>query len=387
LVNLDKVLKRYQEADLILNWEKCHFMVQEGIVLGHKISEKGIEVDKVKTEVIEQIPPPTNVKGICSFLGRIGFYRIFIQNLSQIAQPLTHLLAKNAPFILMEECLQSFHTLKKALVSAPIIQPPDWHLPFEIMCDASDYAVGAVFGQSKDKKHYAISYASKTLTRPQLNYATMEKELLAVVFAIEKFRSYLVGAKVIVYTDHATLKYLLTKKDAKPRLIRWILLLQEFDLEIRDKKGVENYVTDNLSRLQFEECAKLPINDYMRDDTLLKVSTTNPCYANIMKYIVAGYIPPGANKKKIIRDSILHLWDYSYLYRVCADGLLRRCIPAFETWKILERCHSSPYGGHYGAFPTNAKVWQSDFYWPSHLFDAAVDVRGTKISIQGMQCH
>jgi hypothetical protein len=114
------------------------------------------------------------------------------------------------------------------------------------MCDASDYVVGAVLSQSKDKKHYAISYASKTLTGPQLNYATMKKELLAMVFAIKKFRSYLVGAKVIVYIDHAALKYLLMKKDAKPRLIRWILLLQEINLEIRDKNGVENSVADHL---------------------------------------------------------------------------------------------------------------------------------------------
>jgi hypothetical protein len=144
------------------------------------------------------------------------------------------------------------------------------------MYDANDYVVGAVLSQSKDKKHYAISYASKTLTRPQLNYTTMEKELLAMVFAIEKFRSFFLGTKVIVYTNHAALKYLLTKKDAKPCLIRWILLLQEFDLEIRYKKGVENSVAVHLSRLQFEESAELPINDYMRDDTLLKVSTTNP---------------------------------------------------------------------------------------------------------------
>jgi hypothetical protein len=112
-----------------------------------------------------------------------------------------------------------FHTLKKALIYASVIQPPDWHLPFEIMCDASDYAIGAVLSQSKDKKHYAISYASKSLTGPHLNYATTENDFFAVVFAIEKFRSYLVGAKVIVYTDHAALKYLLTKKDAKPCLI------------------------------------------------------------------------------------------------------------------------------------------------------------------------
>jgi hypothetical protein len=103
--------------------------------------------------------------------------------------------------------------LKKALISAPVIQPPNWYLPFEIMCEATDYAVGVVFSQLKDKMHYAISYATKTLTGPQLNYNTIEKELLTVVFAIEKFRSYLVSAKVIVYTNHAALKYLLMKKD------------------------------------------------------------------------------------------------------------------------------------------------------------------------------
>jgi hypothetical protein len=121
-------------------------MVREGIVLGHKISAKGIEVDKVKIEVIEQLPLPTNVKRIHSFLGHAGFYRRFIQNFSQIARPHTHLLVKDATFIFIEECLQSFQTLKKAHVSAPVIQPPDWHLPFEIMCDVSDYAVRAVLG-------------------------------------------------------------------------------------------------------------------------------------------------------------------------------------------------------------------------------------------------
>jgi hypothetical protein len=134
-------------------------------------------------------------------------------------------LAKDVPFEFDNACLKSFNVLKEALISALIIQPLDWLLPFEIMCDASDYVAGAVLGQTKDRKHHAIAYASKTLTGPQLNYATTEKELLAIVFAIDKFRSYLVGAKVIVYTDHAALKYLLTKKDVKPRLIRWILLL------------------------------------------------------------------------------------------------------------------------------------------------------------------
>jgi hypothetical protein len=276
LENLDKVLQRCEEKHLVLNWEKCHFMVREGIVLVHLISERGIEVDRAKIEVIEQLPPPIYVKGIRSFFGHAGFYRRFIKDFSHIARPLTNSLAKDVPFDFDYACLKSFETLKNALISAPIIEPPDWSLPFEFMCDASDYVVRALLGQTKDKKHHAIAYASKTLTGPQLNYATTKKDLLAVVYTFDKFRSYLVGAKVIVYTDHAALKYLLTKKDAKPRLIRWILLLQEFNLEIKDKKGVENYVADHLSRIYFEKPQELPINDVMRDDMLYRIAQSDP---------------------------------------------------------------------------------------------------------------
>jgi hypothetical protein len=136
-----------------------------------------------------------------------------------------------------EKCLAVFRTLKSALVRAPIIQPLDWSQPFEIMCDASDCVVGVVLGQIKEGRVHAIYYASKTLSGAQLNYATTEKELLEVIFAFEKFRSYIVNSKVIVCTDHAAIKYLLAKKEAKPCLISWILPLQEFDVEIRDKKG------------------------------------------------------------------------------------------------------------------------------------------------------
>jgi len=175
------------------------------------------------------------------------------------------------------------------------------------MCDASDYAVGTVLGQTKNKKHHAIAYASKTLTRAQLNYATMEKELLVVFFAINNLRSYLLGAKVVVYTDHAALKYLLTKKDAKPRLIRWILLLQEFDFEIKDKKGVENLVADYLSHMSTAETMELLINEFLRDDMLLKVETSHPWYVNIVNFMISGYVPPGENRKKLIYESRCHL--------------------------------------------------------------------------------
>jgi hypothetical protein len=237
LANLDKVLMRFAEVDLVHNWEKCHFMVKQGIVLGHVISERGIEVDKAKVDTVEQLAPPTDVKSLRSFLGHDRFYRRFIKDFSKITKPLTQLLQKNVDFDFDEKCLAAFQTLKSALVSALIIQPSDWSQPFEIMCDASDYVVGVVLGQRKEGRVHTIYNASKTLSKAQLNYATTEKELLGVVFAFEKFRSYIVNSKVIVYTDHAAIKYLLAKKDAKPRLIRWILLFQEFDVEIHDKRG------------------------------------------------------------------------------------------------------------------------------------------------------
>ncbi|GJZ18984.1 reverse transcriptase domain-containing protein [Tanacetum coccineum] len=225
-------------------------MVKEGIVLGHKISKSKIEVDRAKVDVIAKLPHPTFVKGVQSFLGHAGFYRRFIHDFSKIARPMTHLLEKETLFVFSKECIEAFNILKKKLTDASILVAPDWDLPFEIMCDASDYAVGAVLGQRKSKYFQPIHYASKTMTDAQAYYTTTKKELLAVVYAFEKFRPYLVLSKTIVYTDHSALKYLLAKQDAKPRLLWWILLLQEFDVIIRDKKGVENHATDHLSRLE-----------------------------------------------------------------------------------------------------------------------------------------
>ena len=150
-------------------------MVNEGIVVGHKISEQGIDVDKAKFDAIERMSCPRDIKGIRSFLGHAGFYQRFIKDFSEISRPLTNLLQKDVPFVFYDDCVEAFETLKKALISAPIVQPTNWNLPFEIMCDASDYAIGVVLGQRVDKKLNVIHYARKTLDSAQRNYATTEK--------------------------------------------------------------------------------------------------------------------------------------------------------------------------------------------------------------------
>nr|GEY77685.1 reverse transcriptase domain-containing protein [Tanacetum cinerariifolium] len=205
-----------------------HFMVKEGIVLGHKISKNEIEVDKAKVDVISKLPHPTTVKGIRSFLGHAGFYRMFIQDFSKIARPMTRLLEKDTLFLFLKEYVETFQTLKRKLTEALFLIAPDWDMPFELMCDASDFAIGAVMGQRQEKHFRPIHYASKTITEAESNYTTTEKEMLAVVYSFEKIESYLIMNKSIVYTDHSALKYLFAKKDSKARLFHWVLLLQEF---------------------------------------------------------------------------------------------------------------------------------------------------------------
>ena len=225
-------------------------MVTEGIVLGYRIFATGLEVDQAKVSIIKTLLPPTTIKGIRSFLGHAGFYRRFIKDFSKIARPLCRLLEKDAMFNFDESCQNSFEEIKSRLVEAPIMAKPDWNKEFEIICDASDYAMGAVLGQKVDEVFRAIYYSSKTFNEAQENYSTSEKDMLVMVFACEKFRPYILGSHVIIHTDHAAIKYLMAKKEAKPRLISWVLSLQKFDLEMKDKKGCDNVIADHLSRVE-----------------------------------------------------------------------------------------------------------------------------------------
>nr|GEZ51245.1 DNA-directed DNA polymerase [Tanacetum cinerariifolium] len=295
LSHLEKMLKRCEDTNLCLNWEKSHFMVKEGIVLGHKIPEKGIELGKAKIDVISKLPHPTTIKGIRSFLGHAGFYRRFIKDFSKIARPMTRLLEKDTPFIFSQECVDAFQTLKRMLTETPILIAPDWDMPFELMCDASDFAIGAVFGQL-------------------------------------------------------------------------------------DTKGAENLAADHLSRLENPHQNMLnpkEINESFPFKTLNLVSSrssqSTPWFADFANYHAGNFIVEGMTsqqKNKIFKDVKHYFWNDPYLFKICADQIIRRCVAGQEAIDILKACHSGLTGGHHRPNYTARKVFDSGFYLPTIYCDA-----------------
>ncbi|GJZ23831.1 reverse transcriptase domain-containing protein [Tanacetum coccineum] len=353
---------------------------KEGIVLGHKVSSAGLEVDKAKIDIISKLPPPTNIKCIRSFLRHAGFYRRFITDFSKITRPLTKLLEKDTLFEFDDECQKAFKLLKKKLTCAPVIVSPNLNLPFELMCDASDFVVRAVLGQKDGKNFHLIYFASKTLNPAQQKYTVSKEELMAIVFAFDKFRSYLILSKTIVYTDHSVLRHLFKKQDAKPRLIRWILLLQEFDIEIKDWKGTKNVAVDHLSRVENNETNNdSEVDDNFPGETLMEINTKDePWFTYFANYLVGNIIPKGMTyqqKNNFFSDLKHYFWEEPYLFKVCSDGMIRCCISEPETRTILDQCHHRPTGGHYGPNITAKKVLDSGFYWPTIIKEAHTLVR------------
>ena len=201
--------------------------------------------------------------------------------------------------------------------------------------------------------------------------------MLAVVYSYDKFRAYIIGSKVVVFTDHAAIRFLLEKKDAKPRLIRWVLLLQEFDMEIRDKRGVENVVANHLSRLEGtrENSNTSLIYEQFPDEQIMAISDYIPWFVDFVNYLSCHVLPPDLTtqqRKKFLHDASYYLWDEPFLFRRCSDQVIRRCVPKEEFLNILYHCHSAPYGADFRAIRIAYKILQSGFYWPSLFKDAHV---------------
>ena len=237
--------------------------------LGHIISRKGVEVDPEKTRAVNDFPVPKTQKHVRSFLGMANYYRRFIKNFSQIANPLNQLLQKDKKFRWTEDCQKAFDILKSKLLSAPVLGYPNPTKPFILTCDASDIAVGYVLGQlDENNKEFVIAYGGKFLTEEQKKYNTTEKECLAILSGIEAYRPYLAHSHFKVITDHNALVWLKSAKHTG-RLERWALKLQEYNFDLEHRPGKSNNVADALSRIEHEssEVSDLPSKDISAPDS------------------------------------------------------------------------------------------------------------------------
>nr|GEZ26387.1 DNA-directed DNA polymerase [Tanacetum cinerariifolium]GEZ99062.1 DNA-directed DNA polymerase [Tanacetum cinerariifolium] len=281
----EKMLKWYEDTNLCLNREKSHFMVTEGIVLDHKISKNNIKVDKAKVDVISKLPHPTTVKGICSFLGHVSIYRRFIQDFSKKARPMTRLLEKDTPFFFFKEGVDAFQTLKRKLTEVSILIAPDWDLPFELMCDASNFAIGA--------ENLTVDHLSR-LENPHQNVLD-------------------------------------------PKEINESFLLET--LNMVSSRG-------NSSTLWFSDFANY----------------------HAWNFIVKGM--SSQQKNKFFKDVKHYFWEDPFLFKICADQFIERCVQGQEAIDILKACHYGPTRGHHGPNYTANKVFDFGFYWPTIYCDA-----------------
>ncbi|CAI6358323.1 unnamed protein product [Macrosiphum euphorbiae] len=250
---LEQVFNRLRIHKLKLQPQKCSFLRKEVIYLGHVINENGVSPDPNKLKCIKEYPKPKNAKDIKSFLGLLNYYRRFVDNFAKTAKPLTYLLKKDVPFIWSDNCEHSFQELKKALMNPPLLVYPDWEAgKFNLCTDASQYAIGAVLSQGDVPKDQPIAYASRTLNKAENNYSVIQKELLAIVWAVKYFRPYLYGRHFTIITDHRPLTYLFGIKDASSQLMRWRLQLADYDYDIKYRAGPEHSNADCLSRIRVD---------------------------------------------------------------------------------------------------------------------------------------
>lgn len=249
--NLKAVFSRLRKYNLKLKIDKTKLFCKEVRYLGQIISAEGIRADPRNIEVIQKFPRPTKLEEAKRFVCMASYYRQYINNFAKIAQPMNALLKKDVNFVWSEKCENAFVQLKKALVSRPVLCFPDYSRTFYISVDASFYAIGAHISNEKPPKDRPIEYYSKSLNDAQINYATTHKELLAIVMAIERFRHYVWGKHFVIYTDHEALTYLFNQTKPGSRLLRWKLLLSEYDFDIIHRPGRNNVVSDCLSRIKY----------------------------------------------------------------------------------------------------------------------------------------
>ena len=352
LEHIREVFLRLRSANLRLKPSKCDFATKSVKFLGHVITRDGISPNPEKISAVKNFPIPKCAKEVRSFLGLANYYRRFVNSFAKIAAPLNALLCKDKKFSWSEQCQLAFDTLKTALCESPILAYPDFSLPFSLHTDASDYAVGYVLSQKQNGLERVIAYAGRNLTPAEKNYSVTEKEGVALISGIQRFKPYLHGRKFTVYTDHSALKYLFTNKNPQGRLARWNLILQEYDLEIVYKQGIKNGNADALSRRSYD----INVLDFpsITLNRVVKCQQQDPEVNELLQFLYDGTLP---SDDKRARRILLEEENYF----ISEEGLLcylpltstrtqkenspRLVVPQSLKYEILVHCHDSPLAG------------------------------------------
>lgn len=366
---LREVLDRIFKAGLTVSAEKCKFCLPELRYLGYIVNREGICVDPEKINAILKIKAPTCVKDVRSLLGVVSWYRRFIPNFSDIVSPISDLLKKGKPFVWSESCEEAFKNIKSLLVSAPILSPPDFSLPFIVQTDASGFGLGAVLTQKHQDGEKVICYLSRSLSRQERKFGTTERECLAVLFAIEKLRPYLEGAEFSVITDHASLCWLHNLKDATGRLARWALRLQNYRFKIIHRKGKDHVVPDYLSRSvpELNEIAVQPSTapDSWHSKMLTSVENSPLRYPNF----------------RIIEGKLYKHIKCTYPELHAEGDNWKEVVPKPKRQALIAKCHNDPTSGHTGQFKTFKRV-SSNYYWPKMKADICRYVQNCIICLE-----
>lgn len=347
---LEKIFNRLRAVDVTLNQEKCCICRKELRYLGYVVDSRGLRVDPEKVQAIVQIPVPRNQKEVRQFCGTASWYRRFIPDFASRLYPLTSLLRKNKRFTWTDEAQNAFEDIRSCLVKAPILTCPDFNKPFIISCDASGVGLGAVLTQEGEQ---VIAYASRTLSRTEQKFSATERECLAVIWAVEKFRPYVEGSHFTIITDHYSLLWLHNLKDPQGRLARWALRLQPYSYTLVHRKGKEHVVPDMLSRSVEQEQEMVPVVS-----EVLKVE--DGWYKKMLREVTekGDQYPTWRVEKDLLWKHIpsrTALWDITSEWK--------RVIPKEDRAKIIHMCHDEPTAGHLGSFKTFSRV-QNQFYWP-----------------------
>jgi transposase InsO family protein len=378
--HLRKTFQRCRETDLKLHPGKCFFGVQEGILLGHKVSKKGIEVDQEKIAVWLAVAFPSSLVEVQGFLGCSGYYRRFIIHFAKVALPLTLMLRKDSDFEPTPERLAAFNELKKRLAEAPILVTPDWSKEFHVYVDVSGFCIGAVLSQlDEEGRDHPIYFASRQLAPAEKNYSPTDREALGIIYSCKKFRHYLLGYKVIFHTDHNALKYMVNKADVTGRVARWILLLQEFDYEVRIRPGKQHANADFFSRIEGKEDSK-EVEDQFPDEDLFHVGRgEDTWYSDIIQFLLTTRLPRDLNQEEaavFLRKVRPYLLVKGILHKEGVDGRLRRCLEKNEVSIVMRAMHEEEAGGHYAKETTTKKILAAGYWWPTLHKDVYFFVRG-----------